>query len=192
LLNTSRDYRKERKARRDKKKVKGRTEVSTSPTNSRTPGPNHGSLGSESDTLTRDGDYGNEGGSETDKSKFQGEKAQRKGRQRTAKQYRDMYKVFDGSAILAIGMLVQEYIAEVLDPQPPAEWKEEMHQAFTAGCTSEDPGDAASVDIDDTAGSDSDDEVDLDEQDQDNGDASEGESSSRTDSEDDDNSSIYI
>lgn len=103
MLNTSRDYRKERKARRDKKKVKGRTEVSTSPTDSQTPGPNHGSLGSESDTLTRDGDYGNEGGSETDKSKFQGEKAQRKGRQRTAKQYRDMYKVFDGSAILAIG-----------------------------------------------------------------------------------------
>ena len=53
-----------------------------------------------------------------------------------------MYKVFDGSAIMAIGqqtlllqfvnicsstfefegMLVQEYIAEALDSQPPDEW----------------------------------------------------------------------
>ena len=58
-----------------------------------------------------------------------------------------MYKVFDGSAIMAIGqqilyhlricknmcpstfdskgMLVQEYIAEALDPQPPDEWEDE-------------------------------------------------------------------
>jgi len=41
---------------------------------------------------------------------------------RTSKRYKDMYKVFDGSAIMAIGMLVQEYIAEALDPQPPDEW----------------------------------------------------------------------
>jgi len=45
-----------------------------------------------------------------------------------SKQYRDMYKVLDGSAIMAIGMLVQEYIAEALDPQPPDEWRKEYER----------------------------------------------------------------
>ena len=44
-------------------------------------------------------------------------------------------------------MLVQEYIAEVLDPQPPSEWEEEMHKAFT---TSGDE-DASGADTDDAA-----------------------------------------
>ncbi|KAF8806078.1 hypothetical protein BYT27DRAFT_7191380 [Phlegmacium glaucopus] len=137
LLNSSREYRKQRKIRRDIKKAQGRTKISISPTNSRTPSPNHDSLGSESDISTRDGDYDNEGGSKLDKGKEK-EKAPRKGRQRTAKQYRDMYKVFDGSAIMAIGMLIQEYIVDVLDPQPSGEWEEEMRKAFTTGHTSED------------------------------------------------------
>jgi len=81
-------------------------------------------------------------------------------------------------------MLVQEYIAEVLDPQPSGEWEEEMRKAFTTGCTSEDEGDAVGVDIDDVTGSHNfDGELDADEQDQDDGDASGGKSSSRNDSE---------
>jgi len=51
------------------------------------------------------------------------EKKTKERRQGTSKRYRDMYKAFDGSAIMAIGMLVQEYIAEALDPQPPDEWE---------------------------------------------------------------------
>jgi len=58
-------------------------------------------------------------------------------------------------------MLVQEYIAEALDPQPPGEWDEEILKAFTAECTSEDEGDATDADID---GSDSNAEIDSDEQ----------------------------
>src|SRR5271168_479771 len=46
LLNSSRDYRKQRKLRRDKRK---QAETSTTPTTSRTPSPNDSSL--ESDSL---------------------------------------------------------------------------------------------------------------------------------------------
>jgi len=30
----------------------------------------------------------------------------------------DMYKIFDGSALMAIGMLMQEYVAEIVGPRP--------------------------------------------------------------------------
>ena len=101
MLNCSRDYRKQRRKRRDEKKAKDGTETSTSPTNSPNPTPNDEFLGSGSDISSQGGDYDNEGSS---KSKFEKKNnLQRKGRQRTAKQYRDMYKLFDGSAIMAIG-----------------------------------------------------------------------------------------
>jgi len=115
LLNSSREYRRQRKIRRDKKKAKSRTKTSISPTNSRNPSPNDDSLASESETSTRDGDYENEGDSEVDQSKSkEKDKAQRKGRKRTAKQYRDMYKVFDGSAIMAIGQQLHYYDLKTL------------------------------------------------------------------------------
>ena len=79
------------------------TEISTSLANSRTPSPNDDSLGSEPDTSTQN-DYENESGSDADRSEEKTNlKPQRKGRRRIAKQYRDMYKVFDGSVIMAIG-----------------------------------------------------------------------------------------
>ena len=52
-------------------------------------------------------------------------------------------------------MLVQEYIAEALDPQPPGDWDEEILNAFTVNCTSED----------DMDGSDNSAEIDSDEHD---------------------------
>ncbi|KAH9482147.1 hypothetical protein JR316_0004242 [Psilocybe cubensis] len=46
------------------------------------------------------------------------------------KLYTDMYKMFDGTAILALGMLVQEHIAQMLNPDIPKGWQEEMHKAY--------------------------------------------------------------
>ncbi|KAF7370724.1 hypothetical protein MSAN_00705600 [Mycena sanguinolenta] len=37
---------------------------------------------------------------------------------------RDMYKTMDGSALLAIGMLLQEQIAQILAPKIPDDWEE--------------------------------------------------------------------
>ncbi|KAH9964197.1 hypothetical protein BC827DRAFT_56656 [Russula dissimulans] len=41
----------------------------------------------------------------------------------------DMYKAFDGSALMAIGMLLQEHISMLLKPRIPPEWEEEMEAA---------------------------------------------------------------
>ncbi|EPQ58873.1 hypothetical protein GLOTRDRAFT_69860 [Gloeophyllum trabeum ATCC 11539] len=39
---------------------------------------------------------------------------------------RDMYKAFDGSALVALGMLVQEHVASLVAPHIPEEWEEDM------------------------------------------------------------------
>ncbi|KLO14513.1 hypothetical protein SCHPADRAFT_850845 [Schizopora paradoxa] len=41
---------------------------------------------------------------------------------------RDMYKAFDGSALMAIGMLLQEHVAEVMHATPPEGWEEQMEE----------------------------------------------------------------
>jgi len=41
----------------------------------------------------------------------------------------DMYRAFDGSALMAIGMLLQEHISMLLKPRIPLEWEEEMEAA---------------------------------------------------------------
>ena len=82
-------------------------------------------------------------------------------------------------------MLVQEYIAQVLDTQPPDEWKEDMHKAFTTGCTTEDEEEAAGVDSDDTpghVGSDSDAEISDEQDDDDDNDDDDGGDSEATSS----------
>jgi len=43
----------------------------------------------------------------------------------------DMYKVFDGSAMMALGMLVQEHIAHLLRPSIPESWEREIRSAYT-------------------------------------------------------------
>ncbi|KZT29516.1 hypothetical protein NEOLEDRAFT_1175197 [Neolentinus lepideus HHB14362 ss-1] len=52
---------------------------------------------------------------------------------------RDMYKAFDGSALVALGMLVQEHVAGLLTPDVPEGWEEEMERYFGAldGATDE-------------------------------------------------------
>ncbi|KAI0275307.1 hypothetical protein BC834DRAFT_965707 [Gloeopeniophorella convolvens] len=38
----------------------------------------------------------------------------------------DMYKAFDGSALMAIGMLLQEHVSAMFNPKVPPGWEEEM------------------------------------------------------------------
>lgn len=66
----------------------------------------------ESDASTQGRDHNNEGSSESKIEKK--DEPQRKGRQRTAKQYRDMYKLFDGSAIMALGQLITTIITNIV------------------------------------------------------------------------------
>ncbi|KAL0950355.1 hypothetical protein HGRIS_010323 [Hohenbuehelia grisea] len=60
---------------------------------------------------------------------------------RKKKLHRDMYKSMDGSALVAIGMLMQEYVAGLLTPLVPDGWSEELarSQAFVESDDSEDP-----------------------------------------------------
>lgn len=55
-------------------------------------------------------------------------------------------------------MLIQEYIAEALDPQPSGEWDQEIFKAFTADCAREDEEDLDTTDVG-VDGSDSDAEI---------------------------------
>ncbi|OCB87212.1 hypothetical protein A7U60_g5729 [Sanghuangporus baumii] len=49
---------------------------------------------------------------------------------------RDMYRAFDGSALMAIGMLLQEHVAELLRAEAPEDWLQQMEaskEAETSG-----------------------------------------------------------
>ncbi|KAF8180215.1 hypothetical protein BJ912DRAFT_929421 [Pholiota molesta] len=50
--------------------------------------------------------------------------------------YTDMYKVFDGSAMMALGMLVQEHIASLLNPEVPENWIKEVKRGIFGMVTS--------------------------------------------------------
>ncbi|CDO77197.1 hypothetical protein BN946_scf184747.g10 [Trametes cinnabarina] len=39
---------------------------------------------------------------------------------------KDMYKIFDGSALVALGMMLQEHVAETVEPRVPDGWEDEM------------------------------------------------------------------
>ncbi|KAF4619582.1 hypothetical protein D9613_004770 [Agrocybe pediades] len=72
-----------------------------------------------------------------EKAKEQGRpKSRRTGRRklkRDENMYIDMYKMFDGSAMMALGMLVQEQIAYMLNPDMPDDWKEEVQKVYGTG-----------------------------------------------------------
>nr|GAT46772.1 predicted protein [Mycena chlorophos] len=71
---------------------------------------------------------------------------------------RDMYKTMDGSALLAVGMLLQEHIARTLVTRKPADWKEgdAEAQGEAEEDYSDDGGQAESNVDDDETDSDSD------------------------------------
>lgn len=75
--------------------------------------------------ILREDDGGNEEQPEETKPKRRGgRKAGKKWAE--ARLRRDMYKAFDGSALMAIGMLLQEHVAEVMSASPPDGWEEQM------------------------------------------------------------------
>ncbi|KAL5527908.1 hypothetical protein ACEPAG_6709 [Sanghuangporus baumii] len=45
---------------------------------------------------------------------------------------RDMYRAFDGSALMAIGMLLQEHVVELLRAEAPADWLQQMEASKEA------------------------------------------------------------
>ncbi|THH19943.1 hypothetical protein EW146_g1315 [Bondarzewia mesenterica] len=59
-----------------------------------------------------------DGGDESTSPKVKG-----KGRTHKKQLGRDMYKIFDGSALMAIGMLLQEHVFQVLAPDIPPGWE---------------------------------------------------------------------
>ncbi|KAH9899394.1 hypothetical protein C8Q73DRAFT_638781 [Cubamyces lactineus] len=50
----------------------------------------------------------------------------KKGPRQLQPMQKDMYKIFDGSALMALGMLFQEHVAEMVEPRVPEGWEEEM------------------------------------------------------------------
>ncbi|KAF5387944.1 hypothetical protein D9615_000780 [Tricholomella constricta] len=68
---------------------------------------------------------------------------------------KDMYKILDGSALVAIGMLMQEYVARMLEVRIPDGWEEMVQQAYAE----------AGVETPEEAGEDGDGEEDDDEED---------------------------
>ncbi|KAI0774698.1 hypothetical protein BD413DRAFT_472319 [Trametes elegans] len=116
LTDTARDYRKERKARRLEKAKETR------------PGrdPPHSSdeeieLSEDEVDELMDDDHDAPSTANT------GQKAPRKkGPRQLRPMEKDMYKIFDGSALMALGMLFQGHVAEMLEPRVPEEWEKEM------------------------------------------------------------------
>ncbi|PPR06617.1 hypothetical protein CVT24_001724 [Panaeolus cyanescens] len=170
LLNVSKEYRKERKARRLKrlanakkqgevkesqKRGKGKEKAADSASEdededsdleheqnehegrseSESDGedPQHGNnTNSESEYLSGDASTKGEGTStKVQKGNMGTQKRLRwKGKKRAEMLYKDMYKIFDGSALLALGMLVQEHIASLLMSQPPEGWEDQVKRTF--------------------------------------------------------------
>ncbi|KAH7870494.1 uncharacterized protein C8R40DRAFT_1240395 [Lentinula edodes] len=108
LLNVSRQYRKERKARRLAKLAQdGRT----ARTKTRSSSDTGKFSGLEEDAIIDDED-----GDEESERDHQEEPTKAPVR-RKDHDIADMYKTMDGSALIAIGMLLQEHINELLHPQ---------------------------------------------------------------------------
>ncbi|CAA7259403.1 unnamed protein product [Cyclocybe aegerita] len=144
LLNSSRSYRIEQRAKQHQRHQQQREEGRTP---SPSPSESSSSSGSELDSESgsdSDEDYEEGEGAESNTKKGKGKgkgkgkaKAKGKGKRKRktkrrgqSKLYVDMYKVFDGSALLALGMLVQEHIAELLASQSLANWEEEFRNAY--------------------------------------------------------------
>ncbi|KAJ3852719.1 hypothetical protein EV368DRAFT_82250 [Lentinula lateritia] len=109
LLNVSREYRKERKARRLAKLAQdGRT----ARTKTRSSSDTGKFSGLEEDAIIID----DEDGEEESERDHQEEPTKAPVR-RKDHDIADMYKSMDGSALIAIGMLLQEHINELLHPQ---------------------------------------------------------------------------
>ncbi|KAF9498872.1 hypothetical protein BDN71DRAFT_1587218 [Pleurotus eryngii] len=111
LLNSTRDYRRNRKARQLVKLH--------SKTLDRTRG--------EVQRLEEKGDV--EGVDDEDDEEEEEDPSPPRKRFRYSREkymFRDMYKIMDGSSLMAIGMLLQEHVAQLLTPKIPEGWEEAM------------------------------------------------------------------
>ncbi|KAJ3719192.1 hypothetical protein EV361DRAFT_901245 [Lentinula raphanica] len=121
LLNASQQYRKEKKARRLARLSQGRNSGrSKRKSTSDTDTENHSS--SEKDEIVdedddEDDEDGDEGSEKDDQEQQQHENGSKAPVRRKDHDLADMYKTLDGSALIAIGMLLQEHVAELLYPQ---------------------------------------------------------------------------
>ncbi|KAH8118846.1 hypothetical protein DFH11DRAFT_1723684 [Phellopilus nigrolimitatus] len=85
----------------------------------------------EEDDENRNSDGVADSGKEKRSQKYDKKK---KGRSKGDKEKmlrRDMYKAFDGSALMAIGMLLQEHVVQMMSAKPSEEWERQMliHEA---------------------------------------------------------------
>ncbi|KAG6806266.1 hypothetical protein H0H92_011990, partial [Tricholoma furcatifolium] len=67
---------------------------------------------------------------DSEESEQKGKGGKRKGVGRRNIYRKDMYKVLDGSALMAIGMLMQEYVSRTLEPRVPDGWEEMMREFY--------------------------------------------------------------
>lgn len=104
LLNSSRQYRKERKERRIKRAMNRESSHSSTASRSKSPEKVDGDEeGLEEEPPETDG-------GDIDKTPRITRGKTRKGRHRTEKLYVDMYKMFDGSAMMALGTLAVHFL----------------------------------------------------------------------------------
>nr|VWP01992.1 Uncharacterized protein [Ganoderma boninense] len=132
LYDASREFRKERKKRRAQKLEK--TEATSSSPLSAGQEFNDPLSGSGEEDFEFDeneeGEEDEEVDEEEEEERGEGDKKRSKARERRPRgpQHvtKDMYKLFDGSALMALGMLLQEHVAEVLQPNVPEGWDQEF------------------------------------------------------------------
>ncbi|KAM5542391.1 hypothetical protein V8D89_003850 [Ganoderma adspersum] len=124
LYDASREFRRERKIRRAQK-LKKAVAASSSPLSADKEFDDpQGSSGEEDiDFDEEEEEEGVDEEGEEGEKKTENQKRRPRASQHVAK---DMYKLFDGSALMALGMLFQEHVAELLEPNVPEGWNKEF------------------------------------------------------------------
>ncbi|PBK93959.1 hypothetical protein ARMGADRAFT_965620 [Armillaria gallica] len=111
LLNASKPYRLERKARQMKRLAKAKREE-----------PNDDRDLSDEDGHLQDAEQPAADEEEPDDKDGRPRRRGQKPKNLIGVSRRDMYKLMDGTALMAIGVLLQEHVAHLLEPDIPDEW----------------------------------------------------------------------
>ncbi|KAI0638633.1 hypothetical protein C8Q77DRAFT_1070779 [Trametes polyzona] len=134
LYDGSREFRKQKKARRLEKASRASEAVERSREKSEGAGSHEAPHNSSEDELDPS-DHEDEGPADDHPAPQEGSSSapqaagkarKRKGPRRVRPLEKDMYKVFDGSALVALGMLFQEHVAEMVQPRIPETWDKEI------------------------------------------------------------------
>ena len=167
LLNISREDRAKRKAKRLEKRAerqaaegRGSVDITASRSSSpqKTQKPHHGSDDEDDfDSEDEDGeeDEDKDDSEEDEEYEDTSRKEKKLSKRDQGPRFRDMYKVFDGSALMAIGlsfshlvppnadslyvgMIVQEHVTRLLEPRVPDGWEDSVRTAFPNGVWADD------------------------------------------------------